>query len=299
MQYRRRPYLAQASKEALEQRLKDIMNNMATLTPAGKIGLLPIDTDGIHWMTLFTHVLEEYTRRNATLPALPEMPFPRPTGPDLPKSALALEGTEMPKPGKALIKLGKRTHMTELFEFGCIRVAPAGSYSDPSLNYAVSDDELKLDRVLPGSEVTLSFQDQETGEPRTAKPISDVTITTSLESNFYVYCMTDTLTYRLFDDFEADACVIIHDPATFQTRFLDAMEKRLPEWADWNQAVEYIDPYLHQREVSNLAFSKHFRYWYQREYRFAWMPEKRRHSSLAPIFVQLGSLDQISELVCL
>jgi len=275
------------------------MNNLATLTQDGKIGVLPIGPDGIRWMTLFTHVHEEYVSRKQIPPVLSSMPFPKPTAPDLPKSVMALKEIEVPKAGETLIKLGKLSHMKDLFERGRIRIAPARSYDDPSLNYAIKDDELQFDQVKPGSEVTITFLDKQTGEPRNAKPIGEVTDTTSLTTNFYVYCMTHTLSYRLFGDFEADACVIVREPETFVAKLVQAVQQVLPGWIEWNQVVQYIDPYLHPKADVDLFFSKHFKFWYQQEYRFVWMPEADGRDNLEPIFVELGPLDAISELICL
>ncbi len=299
MQYRQRPYLKNTSDDALLQRLKDVMNNLSVLTSDGKLGVLPIGPDGIHWMTLFTHIFEEYDARGGFSAGLSDMPFPKPTAPDIPKSVMALKKIKVPKAGETLIKLGKLSHMKDLIERGRIRIAPARSYSDPSLNYAVNDDELQFDRVMPGSEVTITFLDKQTGEPKDAKPISDVTDTTSLATNFYVYCMTHTLSYRLFDDFEADACVIVREPATFAAKLAQAVQQVLPGWIEWNDEVQYVDPYLHPGADVDLFFSKHFRFWYQQEYRFVWIPEAGGRDSLEPIFVELGPLDGISELVCL
>ena len=289
LQYRQSPYLKGASDDALAQRLKDIKNNLSTLTPEGTIGLLPIGKDRIRWMTLFTHVHEEYVSRGSIPPSLADMPFPKPTAQHLPKSALALRKVEIPSPGQALVKLGKRAHMREMYESGRIRIAPARSYSDPSLNHAMGDDELKLDQFSPSAEVTITVPDKQTGEPRTIKPIDDVTYTTNLATNYYVYCMTHTLNYRLFDDFESDACVIVREPEIFSSRLINAMRQKLPGWLDWNQTVQYIDPYLHRNWDLDLVFSKHFRFWYQQEYRFAWMPNKDWRNCLEPIFVELGS----------
>ena len=297
LQYKQNPYLKGASDDALAQRLKDVMNNLSTLTPEGTIGLLPIGTDRIRWMTLFTHVHEEYVTRGSIPPSLADMTFPKPTAQHLPKSVSALRKVEIPSPGQALVKLGKQAHMRELYESGRIRIAPARSYSDPSLNHAMGDDELKLDQFSPSAEVTITVPDKQTGEPRTIKPVDDVTYTTNLATNYYVYCMTHTLNYRLFDDFESDACVIVRKPEIFSSRLINAMRQRLPSWLDWNQTVQYVDPYLHRNWDLDLVFSKHFRFWYQQEYRFAWMPNKDWHNHLDPIFVELGSLENISDLV--
>lgn len=296
---RNRPYLRNASEDILVQRLKDVMNNLATLTQDGKIGLLPIGPEGIYWMTLFTHLLEEYESRRASPPLLSDMPFPKPTAPRPARSALALKENKLPSTGQALVKLGKLAHMQALYEAGQIRIAPALSYSDPSLNYAMNDDEMRFDRTMPGSEVTITFLDKQTGEPKNVKPIGDVTDTTTLETNFYVYCMTHRLSHRLFDDFEADACVIFREPKAFIEKLVGAMRETLPGWIGWNQEVQYIDPYLHPNKSVDLVFSKHFRFWYQQEYRFSWIPEKCGREHLEPVILELGSLEQISELCCL
>ena len=298
-EYTCRPYLREASDAALAQRLKGVMNNMSTLTSEGKIGLLPIGPDGERWMKLFTHVLEEYGSRGGLPPIdLSDMPFPNPTAPDLPKAVEALKAIQIPKPGQALVKLGKREYMRELYEKGRIRIAPASSYSDPSLNHAIKDDELQFDRITPGSEFTITVFDQKTGKPKgNIKPTSEITSRSALDTNYYVYCMTHSLDYRLFDDFEADACVIIRDPAAFKIRLQEAVRGQLPNWVDWDDLVTYIDPYLHPKGGIDLFFSKHFRFWYQHEYRFSWIPQSETRNHLEPFFVELGSLEQISEIV--
>ena len=248
MQYRSRPYLSDASDDALAQRLKDVMNNLATLSDEGKIGILPIGPEGVHWMVLFTHVHEEYVSRGKHPPILSDMPFPRPTAPVRPKFVSALQNVEIPRPGEALIKFGKRANIQDLHEKGQVRISPASSYSDPSLNHAIRDDEMELSQAMPASEVTTTFLDEGTGEPKTTKPIGDVTRTISLATNYYVYCMSRILSYRLFDDFEADSCLIIRDPEEFSSRLLTAVSDEVPDWLSWKQPVEHIDPYLHPKE---------------------------------------------------
>ena len=230
------------------------MNNMSILTPEGKIGLLPIGPDGERWMILFTHILEEYGSRGCMLPNISGMPFPKPTVPDFPQAALALKKVQVPDPGQTLIKLGKRVHMQELHEKGRLRVSPASSYLDPSLNYAVNDDELEFTQVTPGSEITITYMDEKTGEMKSANPIGEVSSTTRLTTNFYVYCMTHALDYRLFDDFGADSCVIVRDPSAFCTRLQGAVMTQFPNWLCQFRSVKYIDPYLHQERDIDLFF---------------------------------------------
>ena len=250
-------------------------------------------------MILFTHMLEECVLRGQGMPPATDLRIPTPTSPAQPAVVVALKEVYLPHPGQALIKLGQREHMKAFFERGQLQISPASTYKDPSLNYALQDDELKFDRVRPRSEVTIRYLDKEAGETRDIDLTADVTNTVSLATDYYVYCMTHTLSYRLFEDFEADACVIIRDPKAFCSRLQEVVHAHLLGWLGWNRPVQYIDPYLHNERHIDLIFSKHFRHWYQQEYRFAWIPEKGGRTDLEPFDVELGSLKQISEIVCL
>ena len=301
LHYRREPYLRDASDSGLSKRLEDIVNNMTTLTQAGKLGVLSPDTGGERWMILFTHVLEEYESRGG-IPksALSIANLPRPMAPRAPKFVEALKGLQAVESVEILVKLGKREHMWEMFSSGRVRIASARSYSDPSLNHAMQDDELRIDLLQRGSEVRLQLLDESTGKPKqNIRPIGEATHSFDLKSNYYVYCMTHFLSYRLFDDFDADSCVIIRDPKEFRTRLVQAVQRQLTSWVGWDQSVEYIDPYFHNNTDIDLCFSKHFRFWYQQEYRFCWLPQGRSCTSLEPFFVELGSLEQIAEFVAL
>ena len=192
--------------------------------------------------------------------------------------------------------------MREMYELGKIRISPASSYSDPSLNRAKQDNELSFDSFLPNSEVTATLLDKETGSPiQRIELVGDITKTLELTSDYYVYCMTHALTYRMFDDFSADACVIIHDTEKFGEQLHSAVLKHLPEWLYWDEPVKYIDPYLSRTDEVNLFSSKNFRYWYQQEYRFIWVPppEKTYSNKLEPFFIELGSLKDLAEFVSL
>ena len=275
------------------------MNNMTTLTQEGKIGIIQMNADGAHWAALFTHVLEEYESRGASpLNSFSDAAFPKPTAPNVPASVTALKKSRAFDFGHVLVKLGQHDHMRELFTDGRVRIGPARSYSDPSLNLAKKDDELNISLFRLGSEFQLAVLDEETGEPKQPiTPIGEVVHSFDLRTDYYVYCMTQGLSHRLFDDFNANACVIVRDPIEFRTRLVDAVNCCLPEWIDWNQVVEYVDPYLHTNSDIDLCFSKHFRFWYQHEYRFCWLPQGKVYSTLDPFFVEIGSLEKISEFV--
>ena len=299
-QYRSRRYLQNATDEALATRFRDIFGNLLTLTNDGKIGILPVGPDGEYWMVLFTHVLEEYVIRGRGVPQISDFTMPSPTSPHAPKSMKAVKKAKELESRTVLVKLGKKTHMQGMYNHGRIRISPASSYSDPSLNRAIQDDELGLDSFVPGSEVTITLLDQTTLAPTTStKPLGDVTRSLRLATDYYVYCMTHTLEHRLFSDFSATACVIVHDAQQFQKRMWHEVSMRLPGWIDWEQSVKYFDPYLSSSDEVDLFCTKHFRYWYQKEYRFVWIPPTKSKNTLKPFDVQLGSLSDIAELFIL
>jgi len=49
----------------------------------------------------------------------------------------------------------------------------------------------------------------------------------------------------------------------------------------------------------DVLFGKHLKYWYQREYRCAWIPQGPTVERLEPLFLELGSLSAIAQLVVL
>ena len=58
--------------------------------------------------------------------------------------------------------------------------------------------------------------------------------------------------------------------------------------------LSYYDPYTVRREQL-VSISKHFRYLYQNECRFAWTVSDGE--PLKPFFVELGALYEIAELL--
>jgi hypothetical protein len=150
--YRLDRYLEHLSLDELEQRVRDIFTNVSVLSEDGKLSLPPVEKGTGYWMQLFTHVLEEFALRGHWVRPgfLKGTPMPIPTWPEMPRAARAVSG-RLFEPGKFLFKFGKREHLRSTLENGTIRLAPASSYSDPSLNYAIRDDELHFTVRMPTS----------------------------------------------------------------------------------------------------------------------------------------------------
>jgi hypothetical protein len=62
-------------------------------------------------------------------------------------------------PDRAIIKYGRREHMTDLVERGRLRLTPASNYDDPSLNPAIRDAELEFSiHFPPGTRLKIEME---------------------------------------------------------------------------------------------------------------------------------------------
>jgi hypothetical protein len=298
--YQNRPYLVSATDERLADRLRYIVENFTTLTPSGQVGFLSPEPFGKYWMEMAAHVLEAYKARNGHPPPmfLKDAMVPKPTYPNVPPAVRALKDVTLPAQGTYLVKLGRYDHIRDLYEHGRIRIGAARGYSDSSLNAAVRDNELRLVRYALQSEIKMETFDKVTGQSRRIEPIGDVTHTMESTTDFYVYCMSQTLDIRLFSAFEYDACVIFHNPDEFIKRMFHAVQSELLGWIPLGTPVEYYDPYCCKPSDVTPLTSKHHRFWYQHEYRLGWLPPTDALvDALNPIFVELGSLKDVSQFI--
>lgn len=298
-QYCANRYLQHLSLEDLIQRTIDVLANYHVLNDEGKIGLRPINEEGEYWMTLFIHIMTEMDLRKAGFPDgfLKDAPLVKPTWPEIPKPVKAIKGISLN--GDYLVKYGEQRYLRPMLEEGILRIAPASSYSDPSLNLARKDSELEVSILLDPSESTVELVNEETFESeRTIEVIGNLTATMNCTSDYYVYCLAMEYNVRLFDDFEADCCLIIQQPIKFVERLYKEVSHKLPGWTGRATGITYYDPLKIDRMPSNVFFQKHFRYAYQREYRIVLLPPKPIKQA-EPFFIELGNLGEFCELVCL
>jgi len=186
-------------------------------------------------------------------------------------------------------------HLEETLALGRFRLAPAAGYRDPSLNRAVRDDELTFKYHLMPNDLHLRLPD---GTPLVVKSgASDVAF--NLPVGFYVVCFSTGFHLRLFEDFEADSCLVVYDSNRFLTALADAVRHRLPESAISSSTVLYIDPCRAPPKPPPMPFAKHVRYWYQHEFRFVVVPRREVDSdaALGPIAVEVGPMHEFAELI--
>lgn len=303
--YLARRYMQFLSREELEQRCRDIFVNMFTLDE-GKIGILSHREGGARLMELHTHLLEEFKIRFGPFPAgfsegfLKKAPVPDPTHANAARACLAVKNRNV-APGSFFTKFGNKEHLRAARERGVFRISPASSYGDPSLNAAVGDDELRFGVQLHPDSVRMEVL-QKDGSRHDITPSGPVTFMSEVSSDYYVFCLATALVPRLFLDFDADACLIIRDIPAFHSRFRSAIRAALPSSAEWDgrgSLVRYVDPLNATMDDAEKPFVKHFRYTYQGEFRYAYLPVKPTGAKLAPFFIEMGDLAPFCELISL
>ena len=132
--------------------------------------------------------------------------------------------------------------------------------------------------------------------------ISDQRVDVQFQSpaDYWLYCVTGSVgAPRLFVDFDADACVIIRDTQKFREILRVASGQSLKGAIMREGHAHYVDPLLPgPAEIFFVPLCKHFRYSYQEEYRFCWLPNPPVRK-LEHVDLQLGSLKEIAELIVL
>ncbi|MCC8598223.1 hypothetical protein [Xanthomonas vesicatoria] len=303
-EYRERRYLHGVPDDIVAQRARDLISNILTLEPNGKIGCVQGDaqTGNFLWR-LFSHILEESRLRTGSHQGifircgLKDTPTPKPTTPNSPASAAILRLQKNKPKERYLYKFGESKWMQALLERGEIRIAPASLYNDDSLGAAIADDELSYDLE------TSAFEDDilslnpfktrliDTFGPPASKPQKVV-----METNYYVWCASFGLNLRLFDDFNADSVLVIRNVGEFSRRLLKALQPHLHSWRFAPCAVHYFDPYHPSRKTQSVFTCKHFKYLYQEELRYVFLPPTPT-KNLTPLFLKLGPLNDIAELI--
>ena len=297
-QYRLRPYLDNATVEELEFRLDDIIRNIYTLTPEGKVGALHPDQGGDMWAQKMTDLALECYRRNGDIMDLGnvnEFPFKKEILPIVRANGSLACHT---KRSSVFCKYGKEEWMRNLLETGALRISPASYYRGGEHNLAIQDDELHLRTYVTPYDYDLgvigSLKDQ---LPERCWAV----INNKKPTDHYIYCVTVKFDFRYFLDFTADACVIVKNQDEFVRRLMVAVGRELPGWKLSFEGVRYMDPYFMLHYLGSarekIYLFKDFRFMYQLEHRLMAVPPFGFRGSLGHINISLGSLKDIADLV--
>ncbi len=285
-EYRANPYLADKPEAHLIERFRYLIESQSTLTERGQLGMEVDDRRLAIWhLSRLTHMFMEFGSRGGIPPGI-QPKLPNLTHPEIPKGVVAYRARKRPEIGQ-LFKFGKQRWLESMIEQGSIRFAPASSYRDPSLNAAIQDDELGF-TYYPGK----------SGPPlgKLPRPAGADWVHVRHPSNYYVQCLSGRFAPRLFDDFEADSCLIIYDGKEFGRRVLPSLEAKFPGWFVTAFGMTYIDPDNPGDEPINLPAAKHMKYIYQQEQRILCHP-RTPMQNLAAINIEVGPLTDIAELV--
>ncbi|NMC44594.1 MAG: hypothetical protein GYA46_11810 [candidate division Zixibacteria bacterium] len=295
-QYHSRRYMEFLDEEGLRQRAKDIFANLLELTKESKIGLLTSPFERNMWLRIWTHVLEEFKIRYGDYPAgfkggwFRDVHYPNPKLPLAKSAAYAVKCTGLP-PGDHLFKYGKACHLEGVINDGFLRVAPASFYDDPSLGFAIRDSEMRANISLYPRDFKIKAFDGKTRKFKGEIPASEINCEWVAPTNYFVSCFSLSLLPRLFIDFEADSCLIINNTDAFASALDKGTHDQLSGWTFHYGLVEYYDPLNYPLPQLDVYMSKNFRYAYQREFRFLWLPESPMQT-LDPIFVNIPCIKE-------
>jgi len=292
LEYGRDRYMKHLSDERIIRRANDIMRNVHQVDKQGRITLEHKDPRVYYWIDRFSEVLHEVFLRKIPRDAfgsgaVKDYPYPR-DGVRPKQIAHAIAAVKVPE-GDYLVRYGKYDHLLEAYETGRIRLGPAASYADASLDVARKDDELSCQMDIDTTVFQVLGPGARNVGPR--YPIKG-----NFSTNYYILCMSSCFRARLFLDFDAEACLIISNPSVFKERLFKSILHIYPQFSLAAERVKYYDPLCVAPVEVQPIFWKHFRYAYQEEVRFAAIPPEPI-SNLAPVFLNLGSLKDIATLV--
>jgi len=280
----------------LKTRAKEIMSNLTLLTAQGQIGIHSSSDSGSFWLIKWTHALEEFCLRYGPYPngfadgGMKDAPIVKPSYPDQPSSKIAIDSIGGVQEN-CIYKFGRLEHLKPMFNSGVIRIAPASYYADPSLNKAIQDDELSF-TVRTRAENVVVQSDIGTNIPT----FGDVKFHLKSNTNYYVHCFAADYTYREYDDFEADACIVISNPRKLFQKMMKAVKKQKSSFKGFASPVKYLDPLTCSPDSVDIFFSKHFKYSYQNEVRTIWLPAFPV-DKLDPFFIEIGDMRGYAKLV--
>ena len=311
-------YCRYETRQELHQRYQDIWVNILVLTRSGKMGL----TTDENWYRLQQHVIAEMLIRG-------EPPTRSNQDPRVQEAQPFFDGELCRKAASVvlprhtdhdvLVKYGKREHIEALFRQGEVYLNSATKFNKSVHNQAVRDDELAItfkggyardnhpthfyDRGQPPPEHVV---EQGAGF-RSIYDLPELRIdqyatrTIRMATDYWMFCMADILDQRLFADFEADSCLIIKRKP-FVERVSRMATRQLPNAQGICGRVRYIDPLGAWPTSTSVTpsipvhMTKVFRYAYQREVRFAFLP-KIFQENLEPILLRIGPIADIAEFV--
>ncbi len=189
-----------------------------------------------------------------------------------------------------LFRYGRRDHLIAALEHGRFRIGNAAYYNDLVDDPARQDDELRRIFERDPNSLLITTQDGVVLQPR-----GNVRFVSSRASDYYVFCLSMDYTRSVAEQFDgSDACLRINNPAEFADRLHAGIQRLLPDFTGIDAPVSYG-----ARSALGVCFTKSNDYAVQSEFRFAWTRTNETAVPLAlnPVFIEIGSIGDIAELV--
>lgn len=292
------PYLLGAPDDRLAKRFCDVFMNVTELGPDGKLGMHDVAKDD-NWTQKFTHMMEEYGSRGGPpidVVSKARAPVVRYFENGDPISLKLFAGYQAPS-APFFVKYGRRQFLEPMLKEGRIRICPASFYNNPSLLASVQDDEISRTFFIPTYRERLAGQDALNFQGHRIVFGYDDIVLPVVCNDYFLFSLCDQIYYRLPTDFDADAALVIRDPALFTQRVVSHFLAQQPDWAPLHGPVTYYDPYRDYTKIKIPEMSKHFGYAYQREVRIAFKATRPVRSTLQPVFLKIGSMADFCDLV--
>lgn len=197
----------------------------------------------------------------------------------------------VPQLPEKLFRYSKKAYLEDSIKHGRFRLNSASYIASLEGDRARQDTETHVEYSFPKNRVTVS--NATTGQ--VIPTIDGVHFQSSIETDYYLLSFTKKNESYMFEEFSgADSCLVIHDPSEFQKRMYRASNLKLPSWAGIDAHITYGGP-----SDYGAPFEKPFRYIFQWEWRFAWIPgfESKTQNNLPCIFLDIGSIEDIAEIV--
>lgn len=189
---------------------------------------------------------------------------------------------------KKLYRYSEKKWLVRSLNLGEFRLWPAADYKLLESDFARQDDELVRVTSSPASRVTIMSVKTSKG----IKPVGHVTYRYEVRTNYLTICFSEQWNENLFEAFSgSDACLVIHNVKEFCERIHLAVEKTLPQWSGMDASIVYFG-----KSKLGPVFSKPRCFFYQHEWRFAWLPVTPK-KDIEPIKISIGNIENIAEII--
>ncbi len=186
-----------------------------------------------------------------------------------------------------LYRYDERVYLEKALKLGGFRLANAASYGDRDHDIARQDDELCRVSEHESSSFIVT-----TPAGLVLQPSGPVKFVSKLASDYYILCLSMGFSRAIADQFGSEACLKIRDPDKFAERLHGAAAKSILGCEGTDAQVSYDT-----KTKSGVCFTKPIRFATQMEYRFAWFAKTAPVKKLDEIFVEIGSIEDIAEIV--